>query len=112
MGVAIAPQLAHVQPFQVEGEHAAQGLVDAELLLELDGLADGEMPHDVQHCGRSASDRLRLVEQGRGMEAGNDFILELSNAVTLARSDRPQVREIRRRLHPLPRPAMEDDVVQ
>src|SRR3974377_325395 len=81
-------QFAEVEPFQIQGQDAVLGEVDAPLLLVLYGLPRrAHMAVDVQDRGRLSLESLRLVKDGRGVKAGHYLVAQLVQPVALAIED-------------------------
>ena len=83
VGVAIATQLAHSDPFQVERDHALLGLVDAADLLVAGHLAGRRMPVDVEYHGHFPLQRVRLVKECRDPESRKRLDTQLADRVAM-----------------------------
>src|ERR1700761_202319 len=75
--VAFGCELAKAEPFDIQRDDAAAGLIDAALLLVLYGLASGSMSIHIQNGGGFARQMSGFVQQSRGVKTGNDFETQL-----------------------------------
>lgn len=109
---AVGAELAHSEPFDVEGEHAAFGLVDAAKLFGLVGFAFGAMPVDVEDDRHFAFELLGFVEEGGGPESGEDFVAEFFDVVAGSAFDGVEPLDAGGGVAPLGGPAAIDDVAE
>ena len=108
--VALARELSESEPFEVQREDAVSRQRDAALLLVLDGLPRGpDVAVDVEDRGPPGGGAGWLVEERGREEPGHDLVAQLADPIAGALDD-ARLLEPWRGLHPLSRPAVEDDV--
>jgi hypothetical protein len=70
------------------------------------------MPYHVENCRRAPANRLRLVENGDGIEAGYDLIAQLVKPVAVSGLDDADLFKARMLIDPIARPAVVRDIVK
>ena len=108
--------MPHAQPFDVQSQHAAAGLVDAADLLVVGRLAVGTIVSvDVEHDGDRARVRRQafgFIEQGRDPQARQGLVPHLADPVARPTGNRLHPLNTRCRLLPLRRCASQYHLVE
>ena len=105
-------QFPTVEPFQTQGQHASQCVVDAAYLLVTARVANGRVAVHIDDGRDLPGQVLGLIEEGRRLETGEDLVAKSAQPVAPPRGDDSQIFEFGLRFHPAGRPTVEDHVFQ
>src|SRR5688572_5849065 len=106
-------QLPVEEPLQIQCDHAAARVIDASLLLVLDGLPGRTHMSIYIKNGRDLARKpRRLVKNRDRLETRYDLVTNFSETITEWGLFRSQVLPAKRRLDPLSRPSMKDYLLE
>ena len=105
-------QFTKSRPGQAQRKDPALGKIDATLLLVFRGVTGNFVADDIENAGRLAPDLLWSVQDRRGVEAGNNFISQLAQSVSLVGFNNVDLLKPGRGVDPFSRPTMKSYVLE
>src|ERR1700683_4588218 len=112
MIVALLAEFAEPEPLQIQRHDSVLGETDTPLLLELVGVPPWPVvPRHVQNRRHGSAQMLRFVQKTGRKKPWDTIKSYFSDAIAVSRLNHAPLFELGRRVDPLLRPTMEDDVI-